>query len=106
LEGTMSDYKEIVEKVNPESGFNLDSTDLSKIWFMLDDLSFPDSDYDTLMSDISSMRNALACEYGRDYGTDFDWTEGVLEMVDKFDNYTNDNLDELIEFLKYRYISL
>lgn len=86
--------------VNPKNGFILDGDDLGIIWRNLDDLSFPDNDFDLLMEDISIIQNAMNCKYGIDYGSNFNWDDVVIEMVEKFKDYTRDDVKELVEFLK------
>ena len=88
--------------VNPKNGFILDGDDLGIIWRNLDDLSFPSEYYNSLMEDISIIQNAMNCTYGIDYGSDFNWEDVVIEMVEKFKDYTRDDVKELIEFLKIK----
>lgn len=99
----MIEKSEIIELVNPKNGFTLDGDDLSIIWRNLDDLSFPDNDYNALMEDISIIQNAMNCEYGIDYGSNLNWDDVVIEMVEIFKNYIRDDVKELIEFLKEKY---
>lgn len=101
----MSDYKKIIELINPKNGFYLDSCDLSKIISGLDDLIPDNKEYSLLFSDLELIRNASACEYGRDYGSDLNWDNYIIEMVEKFKEYTSDLID-LIEFLKHKYTSV
>jgi len=96
----MIEKSEIIELVNPKTGFALDGDDLSIIWRNLDDLSFPENDFDSLMEDISIIQNAMNCTYGIDYGSDFNWDDVVIEMVEKFKDYTRNDVKELVEFLK------
>ena len=98
----MIEKSEIIELVNPKTGFALDGDDLSIIWRNLDDLSFPENDFDSLMEDISIIQNAMNCTYGIDYGSSLDWSDVVIEMVEKFKNYTRNDVKELIEFLKIK----